>query len=166
MISTRRSGTPRTPPCSFGAETGRPPEHLQGKQPLQTMRNGLRKNPRSARYFRLPLSTVSPWETSTRRPSSRIPPTPDRPRSRAAPKNNRQEKIVIPLAETDPDPFLFQDRDPLHHSPESGIDGIPSPEPEIEEIACDDEMVHSEGHQQQSRRCASPPFPEAGRKNG
>jgi hypothetical protein len=55
-----------------------------------------------------------------------------------------QEKVVIPLTEADPDPFLFQGDHPIHDGPKAGIDHIPSREPKIEEITCYDKAVQGQ----------------------
>lgn len=51
---------------------------------------------------------------------------------------------MVPLAEADPDPFALEGLDSLYDGLERGIDGIPSPKPEIEEITCDNEPVDRE----------------------
>jgi hypothetical protein len=52
---------------------------------------------------------------------------------------------VVPLAEADPDPGLPQLNEPFDHRPEFGINEASPFEPEIKEIARDDEKIDHDG---------------------
>ena len=52
-----------------------------------------------------------------------------------------EEEIMVPLAEADPDPGAPQGGQPLHDGHKARINGIALPEPEIEEISCNDQMI-------------------------
>jgi hypothetical protein len=128
-----------------GTETGHPPEEPQGEQPLQAIHEGASQESPERQVFPvapvngIPMGNEHPAAVHFKIRALRIDLDPE-PTGKILVK----KKIMISLAKANPDPFLLQSRDSLYHVPESGIDCIPSPEPEVEEISCDNEMIYCE----------------------